>query len=171
MVRKKMPLVFPSRPSWVRVGDEEAGDTWTTLAGPVTAVRIGIVTDEMMPPMMTGTCRTWTSCVAASTARVPVLCESRVSATRAQPWAPPGGVEVAEGHLDRFRPRLAVFPGRAGQFHHDPDRDRAVAGPGRAGERQDGPGEEDGGGEGRASGHRSRSSEFVTVSNVCPNAL
>ena len=119
MVRKKMPLVLPSRPSSVSVGDEEAGDTWTTLAGAVTAVRIGIVTDEMMPPMITGTCFTCTSCVAASTASVPVECESRVSVTSLQPCAPPAVVEVAERHLDRFRAGLAVFAGRPGQFHDD----------------------------------------------------
>ena len=55
MVRKKMPLVLPSRPSAVSVGDEEAGETWTIFAGAVTEVRIGIDTDEMMPPMITGT--------------------------------------------------------------------------------------------------------------------
>ena len=33
MVRKKTPLVLPSRPSAVSVGEEEAGDTCTTLAG------------------------------------------------------------------------------------------------------------------------------------------
>ena len=32
-----------------------AGETWTTSAGAVTEVRIGIDTDEMMPPMRTGT--------------------------------------------------------------------------------------------------------------------
>ena len=31
MVRKKMPLVLPSRPSAVSVGEEEAGETCTTL--------------------------------------------------------------------------------------------------------------------------------------------
>src|SRR5206468_892938 len=33
MVRKKMPLVLPSRPSAVSVGEDEAGETWTILAG------------------------------------------------------------------------------------------------------------------------------------------
>ena len=54
-MRKKTPLVLPSRPSAVSVGEDEAGDTCTTPAGAVTEVRIGIDTDEMMPPMMTGT--------------------------------------------------------------------------------------------------------------------
>jgi len=39
----------------VSVGEDDAGDTCTILPGPVTEVRIGIDTDEMMPPMMTGT--------------------------------------------------------------------------------------------------------------------
>ena len=64
MVRKKTPLVLPSRPSAVSVGEEEAGDTCTTPAGAVTEVRIGIDTDEMMPPMMTGTFLILTSWVA-----------------------------------------------------------------------------------------------------------
>ena len=55
MVRKNMPFVLPSRPSVVSVGEDEAGETWTIFAGPVTEVRIGIDTEEMMPPMMTGT--------------------------------------------------------------------------------------------------------------------
>ncbi len=50
-----MPLVLPSRPSAVSVGEDEAGETWTTFAGAVTEVRIGMVTDEMMPPITTGT--------------------------------------------------------------------------------------------------------------------
>src|ERR1044071_9553650 len=54
MVRKNTPLVLPSRPRAVSVGEEEAGETCTTLAGAVTEVRIGIETEEMMPPMMTG---------------------------------------------------------------------------------------------------------------------
>jgi len=35
--------------------EEEAGETCTTPAGAVTEVRIGIDTEEMMPPMITGT--------------------------------------------------------------------------------------------------------------------
>ena len=58
-MRKNRPPVCPSRPICVSVGEEEAGDTCTTPAGPVTEVRIGIDTEEMMPPMMTGT--PWTS--------------------------------------------------------------------------------------------------------------
>ena len=41
MVRKNTPLVLPSRPSAVSVGEDEAGETCTTLAGAVTEVRIG----------------------------------------------------------------------------------------------------------------------------------
>ena len=48
---------------------------------------MGIDTDEMMPPMMTGTLPICTSCVAASTATLPWLCESRVSATSLQPYS------------------------------------------------------------------------------------
>ena len=88
MVRKKTPLVLPSRPSAVSVGEEEAGDTCTTPAGAVTEVRIGIDTDEMMPPMMTGTFLMLTSCVAWSTATVPWLWLSRVSVESLQPSAP-----------------------------------------------------------------------------------
>ena len=47
-------MVLPARPSSVSVGEEEAGDTCTTFAGAVTEVRIGIETDEMMPPMIAG---------------------------------------------------------------------------------------------------------------------
>jgi hypothetical protein len=64
MVRKKTPLVLPSRPSAVSVGDEEAGETCTTPAGAVTEVRIGIEIEEMMPPMTTGTFLMLTSWVA-----------------------------------------------------------------------------------------------------------
>ena len=110
MVRKKMPFVLPWRPSSVRVGDDEAGDTWTTLAGAVTAVRIGIVTDEMMPPMTTGTCLIWTSCVAASTASVPVLCESRVSVTTVQPWAPPAALRSRNAISTDFAPAWPYSP-------------------------------------------------------------
>src|SRR3954468_22503895 len=88
-MRKKTPLVFPCRPSSVNVGDDEAGETCTTWAGAVTEVRIGIDTEEMMPPMMTGTFLTWTSWVAASTATLPWLWESRVSVTSLQPPSTP----------------------------------------------------------------------------------
>ena len=64
MVRKNTPFVLPSRPSCVSVGEDEAGETCTTPAGAVTEVRIGIDTDEMMPPMITGTFLMLTSCVA-----------------------------------------------------------------------------------------------------------
>ena len=87
-----MPLVLPSRPSAVSVGDDEAGETCTTLAGAVTEVRIGSETEEMMPPMMTGTFFTWTSWVATSTATLPWLCELRVSATSLQPCGPPASL-------------------------------------------------------------------------------
>ena len=51
-----MPLVLPSRPSVdVGVDEDEAGETCTILPGPVAEVRVGIDTEEMMPPMMTGT--------------------------------------------------------------------------------------------------------------------
>src|SRR5215207_9318162 len=73
MVRKNTPFVLPSRASAVSVGDEDAGDTCTTLAGPVTDVRIGIDTEEIIPPIITGTFLTWTSWVAASTATLPWL--------------------------------------------------------------------------------------------------
>ncbi len=73
-------------------------------------MRIGIVTDEMMPPMMTGTWRTWTSCVAASTARVPVLWESRVSATRSQPWAPPAALRSRNAISTDFAPACPYSP-------------------------------------------------------------
>ncbi len=92
MVRKKTPLVLPSRPSWVSVGDDEAGEICTTLAGAVTEVRIGIDTDEMMPPTMAGTFFTWTSWVATSTATLPWLCASRVSVTSLQPPTPPASL-------------------------------------------------------------------------------
>src|SRR5579883_1398887 len=64
MVRKKTPLVLPERASSVGVGEDEAGETCTTPAGAVTEVRIGIDTEEMIPPMITGTFLMLTSCVA-----------------------------------------------------------------------------------------------------------
>ncbi len=105
-----MPLVLPSRPSSVSVGDEEAGDTCTTLAGAVTAVRIGIVTDEMMPPMITGTCSTCTSCVAASTATVPTLWLSRVSVFSAQPCAPAAALRSRKAISTDFAPAWPYSP-------------------------------------------------------------
>src|SRR5262245_25967322 len=56
MVRKNHPPLLPSRPRLVRVGEEEAGEIWTTPAGAVTEVRIGIDTEEMIPPITAGTC-------------------------------------------------------------------------------------------------------------------
>ena len=55
IVRKNTPFVLPSRPNLVSVGEEDAGETCTIFEGPVTEVRIGIETEEIMPPMMTGT--------------------------------------------------------------------------------------------------------------------
>ena len=71
IVRKNQPPLLPSRPRLVRVGDDEAGEIWTTPAGAVTEVRIGIDTEEMMPPIRAGTRLTSTSCLATSTATVP----------------------------------------------------------------------------------------------------
>ena len=93
MVRKKTPLLFPSRASSVSVGEEEAGETCTTPAGAVTEVRIGIETEEMMPPMITGTFRMLTSCVAWSTATLPWLWLSRMSATMSHPPTPPASLK------------------------------------------------------------------------------
>jgi len=42
MVRKKIPRVWPSAASFVSVGEDEAGEIWTTPAGPVTEVTIGM---------------------------------------------------------------------------------------------------------------------------------
>ena len=92
-MRKKTPLVLPSRASAVSVGEEEAGETWTTPAGAVTEVRIGIDTDEMMPPMITGTFLMLTSWVAWSTATLPWLWLSRMSATMLQPPTPPASLK------------------------------------------------------------------------------
>src|SRR5689334_5856701 len=89
MVRKNTPLVLPSRPSAVSVGEDEAGDTCTTFAGPVTEVRMGIDTDEMMPPISAGTFLTWTSWAATSTATLPWLWLSRVSVRSLQPLMTP----------------------------------------------------------------------------------
>src|SRR5688572_6551517 len=85
IVRKNQPPVLPSRARLVRVGDEDAGEIWTTPDGAVTDVTIGIETDEMIPPRMAGTRLISTSCLAASTATVPWLCASRISAARRQP--------------------------------------------------------------------------------------
>src|SRR4029077_11796181 len=66
MVRNHQPPVFPCSARFVKLGEEEAGEICTTPLGAVTEVRIGIDTDEMMPPMMTGTFLISTSCLAAS---------------------------------------------------------------------------------------------------------
>ena len=71
IVRKNQPPLLPSRPRLVNVGEEEAGEICTMLLGAVTEVRIGIDTDEMMPPMMAGTRLISTSCLATSTATEP----------------------------------------------------------------------------------------------------
>ncbi len=110
IVRKKMPLVLPSRPSAVSVGDEEAGEIWTTFAGAVTEVRIGIDTDEMIPPMMTGTFFTCTSCVAASTATLPWLWLSRVSVTRSQPRTPPAALRSRKAISTDLAPAWPYSP-------------------------------------------------------------
>ena len=120
MVRKNTPLVLPSRPSAVSVGEEEAGDTCTTLAGPVTEVRIGIDTEEMMPPMITGTFFTCTSWVATSTATLPWLWEvAGIGHELAAVADAAGIVDIAERHLDRLGAGLAIFAGRSGQFHDE----------------------------------------------------
>src|SRR6516162_7494902 len=85
IVRKNHPPLFPSRPRFVSVGDEEAGEICTTPAGAVTEVSTGIDTDEMMPPMTAGTRLTSTNCLATSTATDPWLWESRISAASLQP--------------------------------------------------------------------------------------
>nr|WP_281177555.1 hypothetical protein [Rubellimicrobium mesophilum] len=58
----------------------------------MTEVRIGIDTEEMIPPMMTGTCPMSTSCRAWSTATLPWLWLSRVSGTSWQPSTPPASL-------------------------------------------------------------------------------
>jgi hypothetical protein len=88
MVRKNQPLVWPSLPSLVSVGDVEAGEICTTPAGAVTEVTIGIETEEMMPPTMAGTFFRSTSWRAWSTATEPWLCASRRSKASVQPATP-----------------------------------------------------------------------------------
>ena len=79
----------------------------------MTEVRIGIDTDEMMPPMMTGTFLTCTSCVAdidgdiALALRVAGIGDELAAVDAARI------VDVAKRHLDRFRAGLAVVAGRA----------------------------------------------------------
>ena len=125
MVRKNMPLVLPSRPRLVSVGEDEAGETCTTCAG---AGHRGQDRDrdrgDDAADDRPGPSSSWTSWFAASTASVPWLCASRVSATSLQPCGAAGVVQIAERHLDRLGAGLAIFAGRAGQFHHDADRDR-----------------------------------------------
>src|SRR5258706_2835333 len=55
MVRNHQPPVLPAAARLVKLGEEEAGAICTTPAGPVTGVRIGIDTHEVMPPMINGT--------------------------------------------------------------------------------------------------------------------
>src|SRR5260221_7399264 len=89
MVRNHQPPVLPCSARFVKLGEEEAGEICTTPLGAVTEVRIGIDTDEMMPPMITGTFLISTSCLATSAATLPWLCASRISASSVQPLAPP----------------------------------------------------------------------------------
>ena len=128
MVRKKTPLVLPSRPSAVSVGEEEAGETCTTLAGPVTEVRIGIDTDEMMPPMIDrhllhlNELRRRVDGDIALALRVARVGHELAAVDAARI------VDVAERHLDRLGAGLAVFAGRPGQLHDQADRDVAIGG-------------------------------------------
>jgi hypothetical protein len=91
-MRKKTPLVLPSRPSCVSVGDEAATETWTTPAGAVTDVSIAMEGPEVIAPMMTGTFLMLTSWVAWSTATLAWLWLSRVSSRTLQPSPKPPAV-------------------------------------------------------------------------------
>jgi hypothetical protein len=88
MVRKNQPLVLPSLPRRVSVGEVEAGEICTTPAGPVTLVTMGIETELMMPPMTAGVFFRSTSWRAWSTATEPWLCASRRSKASRQPATP-----------------------------------------------------------------------------------
>ena len=110
IVRKNQPPLFPSRPRFVRVGDDEAGEIWTTPEGAVTDVRTGMETDEMMPPMMAGTRLISTSCLAASTATVPWLWASRISAASRHPATPPASFRSRKASSTAFEPACPNWP-------------------------------------------------------------
>src|SRR5215471_10946416 len=73
MVRNHQPPVLPCSARLVKLGEEDAGEICTTPEGAVTEARIGIDTDEMMPPMITGTFLISTNCFATSAATLPWL--------------------------------------------------------------------------------------------------
>src|SRR5215472_3068772 len=104
IVRKNHPPLLPSRPRLVRVGEDEAGEIWTTPAGAVTEVRIGIDTEEMIPPITAGTCLT------TSTATVPWLWESRVSATSLQPAMGPASFRSRKASSTALAPAWPNWP-------------------------------------------------------------
>ena len=110
IVRKNQPPVLPSRARLVRVGDDDAGEIWTTPDGAVTDVRMGIETDEMMPPMIAGTRLISTSCLATSTATVPWLWASRISAARRQPAGPPASFRSRKASSTAFDPAWPNCP-------------------------------------------------------------
>ena len=60
--------------------------------------------------MTTGTFPTWTSCVAASTATLPWLCESRVSVTSLQPFTPPASLMSRNAISTDFAPAWPYSP-------------------------------------------------------------
>ena len=132
MVRKNTPLVLPSRPSAVSVGEEDAGDTCTTLAGAVTEVRMGIETEEMMPPMMTGTFFTSHQLLGDVDRDIALALGVAGVGDELAAVDAAGIVDVAQRHLDRLGAGLAVGAGRASQLHDDADGDVAIGGAGRA---------------------------------------
>src|SRR6185312_12996899 len=131
MVRKKMPLVLPSRASAVSVGDDEAGDTCTTPAGAVTEVRIGIVVEEMMPPMIAHLLDVDQLRRLVDGDRALALAVAGIGDQLAARAEPAGIIEIAERHFHRLGARLPVGSGGTGQFHHEADGDIAIGGDGR----------------------------------------
>src|SRR5258706_10611754 len=113
MVRNHQPPVLPCSARMVKLGEEEAGEICTTPDGAVTEVRIGIDTDEMMPPMISGTFLISTSCLATSAATAPWLWASRMSAASVQPAAPPASLmsfSASSTALDAFWPYSPAGP-------------------------------------------------------------
>ena len=64
----------------------------------------------MMPPMMAGTRLISTSCLAASTATVPWLWASRISAARRQPAGPPASFRSRKASSTAFAPACPNCP-------------------------------------------------------------
>src|SRR5690348_2326659 len=113
IVRNHQPPVFPCSARLVKLGEEDAGEICTTPLGALTEVRIGIDTDEMMPPMITGTFLISTSCLATSAATLPWLWASRVSASSVQPLTPPAAFmsrSASSTDFDAFWPYSPAGP-------------------------------------------------------------